>query len=222
MTRSGATELASRHPSQDGNGLRAQLAGRARQVLGWFGLGGDTLLVIIKCVLAAGISWYLANNLLQMSSPTFAPFSAVLLVHSTVAQSVAHAGRYVLAMIGGVALAGVLSPLLGPGVATFAALVLLALFIGRWQRLGSQGPQVAVAAMFAYQSMVMVPPGAPASWSSASSAGSSCSAPQSGWPPTSSSFHHCDTGGARAACVHWRNASAANSPTSPAKWAMQA
>ncbi len=40
---------------------------------------------------------------------------------------------------------------------TFAALVLLALFIGRWQRLGNQGPQVAVAALFAYQSMIVVP-----------------------------------------------------------------
>ena len=114
-------------------------------------------MVIAKCVIAAALSWYFADELLRMSSPAFAPFSAVLVVHGTVARSVNHSVRYVLAMLGGVVLAGALSPLLGPGVSTFAVLALLALVVGQWRRLGSQGPQVAVAAMFAYQSMIMVP-----------------------------------------------------------------
>lgn len=126
-----------------------------RDVLGRAGIGGDTLLVLAKCTLAALLSWFVAERLLRMPTPTFAPFSAVLIVHGTVARSLSHSGRYLLAMLGGVALAGALSPLLGPSLVTFAVLVLLALLVGQWRLLGSQGPQVAVAAMFAYQSLVL-------------------------------------------------------------------
>lgn len=158
MPSSWVDERGSGRPSRDGGQeSKTSLVGRAWRALSRAGLGGDALLVIVKCVVAAGLSWYVAADLLRMSSPTFAPFSAVLVVHATVAESVSHSARYVLAMLGGVALAGVLSPLLGPGVSTFAALVLLALLLGQWRRLGSQGPQVAIAAMFAYQSMVMEP-----------------------------------------------------------------
>lgn len=157
MPSSSGKERGSRHQGHGGNGGSAGLVARARQMLGLAGLGGDTLLLIVKCVIAAGISWFLAEDLLGFSSPTFAPFSAVLLMHGTVAQSISHSLRYVLAMLGGVVLAGLLAPLLGTGVATFAALVLLAQLIGQWRRLGSQGPQVAIAAMFAYQSMTMAP-----------------------------------------------------------------
>lgn len=127
---------------------------RARRLLNRFGLGGDTLLVIGKCVLAAGLSWFLAEDLLHAPSATFAPFSAVLIVHGTVSESISHSVRFVAAVIAGVALAGVLLPPLGSGVVVFAVIVLLALVLGQWRRLGSQGVQVAVAAMFAYRSFV--------------------------------------------------------------------
>lgn len=136
---------------------------RGRRLLARAGLGGDTLLVIGKCMIAAGVSWFLAETLLQAPSATFAPFSAVLIVHATVSQSLSHSARFVAAMLAGVVLTGLLAPLLGSGVFVFAAIVLVALLIGQWPRLGSQGAQVAIAAMFAYRSFEQAPDW-PSSW----------------------------------------------------------
>lgn len=136
---------------------------RGRRLLARAGLGGDTLLVIGKCTIAAGVSWFLAETLLQAPSATFAPFSAVLIVHATVSQSLSHSARFVAAMLAGVVLTGLLAPLLGSGVFVFAAIVLVALLIGQWRRLGSQGAQVAIAAMFAYRSFEQAPDW-PSSW----------------------------------------------------------
>lgn len=136
---------------------------RGRRLLARAGLGGDTLLVIGKCMIAAGVSWFLAETLLQAPSATFAPFSAVLIVHATVSQSLSHSARFVAAMLAGVVLTGLLAPLLGSGVFVFAAIVLVALLIGQWRRLGSQGAQVAIAAMFAYRSFEQAPDW-PSSW----------------------------------------------------------
>ena len=114
----------------------------------------DTGLVIAKSAVAATAAWIVAGELLAAPSATFAPFTAVLMMHATVSRSVDHALRYTTAMLGGVVLAGVLSPLLGAAWWTFGLLVMLALALGRWHRLGTYGPQVAVAAMFAYATLV--------------------------------------------------------------------
>jgi uncharacterized membrane protein YgaE (UPF0421/DUF939 family) len=111
-------------------------------------------LLIVKSGIAATAAWMLAEVVLQAPSATFAPFSALLMVQVTVAQSVDQSLRYGAAVVGGVLLAGLVTPLLGPGVTTFAVLMLMALLIGRWHKLGSQGSQVAVAALFAYASFV--------------------------------------------------------------------
>ncbi len=121
------------------------LLGRAVEV--------DTGLVIAKSSVAATAAWVLAVAL-EAPSATFAPFTAVLMMHATISRSIDHALRYTSAMLGGVVLAGLLSPLLGPAWWTFGLLVVLALSLGRWRRLGAHGPQVAVAAMFAYVSLV--------------------------------------------------------------------
>lgn len=82
----------------------------SRRLLTRFGLGEDTLLVIGKCMIA-GTSWFLAETLLQGPSATFAPFSAVLIVHGTVSQSISHSVHFAVAMIAGVVLTGLLARL---------------------------------------------------------------------------------------------------------------
>lgn len=112
----------------------------------------DTILLIVKSALAASLAWFVANDLLGAPSATFAPFSALLMVQVTIAQSLFQSLRYAGAVIAGVVLTALLVPALGPTIAAFAVLMLAGLVIGRWRRLGSQGPQVAVAALFAYAS----------------------------------------------------------------------
>lgn len=122
-------------------------------------------LLVLKAAIAATLAWITADDVLASASATFAPFTAVLLMQDTVSRSLDHALRFATAMLGGVLVAGVLSPLLGQKWPTFALMVLIALLIGRWRRLGGHGVQVAVAAMFTYTKLTETP-GLFASWAS--------------------------------------------------------
>lgn len=113
-----------------------------------------TLALIAKSTLAATLAWVLAHDVMAAKSPAFAPFSAVLIMQVTVYQSLLQALRYVGAVTVGVALQGVLGLLAGPHLLTFVLVALVALAIGRWRPLGSQGSQVATAAFFAFSTYI--------------------------------------------------------------------
>ncbi len=134
-----------------------RLIGTMRRGLGHAGPDRDAMLSIVKSVFAAAVAWLIANNLLHAPSATFAPFTALLMVQATVSQSLDQSARYAAAMVAGVVLAGVLTPTLGAAMWTFAVLILVALVFGRWRKLGQQGPQVGVAALFAYSSFTQSP-----------------------------------------------------------------
>jgi uncharacterized membrane protein YgaE (UPF0421/DUF939 family) len=123
-----------------------------RRGLGHAGPERETMWLIVKSALAASGAWVLANDVLGAPSATFAPFSALLMVQVTISQSLAQSLRFAGAVLFGVALTGLLVPVMGPTVAAFAVLMLAGLVIGRWRKLGSQGSQVAVAALFAFAS----------------------------------------------------------------------
>lgn len=129
-------------------------AARARQwwqrAWGSAGYERHTVLLIGKSTLAATVAWVIAHHFLHAQSPAFAPFSAVLIMQVTVYQSVAQALRYVTAVAAGVLMQAALAFVGGPDVLTFALVALIGLVIGRWSALGSQGPQVATAAFFAF------------------------------------------------------------------------
>ncbi|GAA1781802.1 aromatic acid exporter family protein [Streptomonospora arabica] len=110
----------------------------------------NTLLLIAKSTLAATVAWIISHSLLQAAAPAFAPFSAVLMIQVTIYQSVAQSVRYLGAVGAGVAVQGLIGFLAGPGLVTFAVVTMVALVIGRWPRLGSQGSQVVTAAFFAF------------------------------------------------------------------------
>lgn len=134
-----------------------------RRASGHAGPDRDVLLLIVKSVVAATAAWVLANNLMGAPSATFAPFTALLMVQATISQSLDQSARYAGAMVFGVVLAGLLTPLLGGTTVTFAVLILVALVLGRWRKLGHQGPQVGVAALFAYSSFTQAG-GSPSSY----------------------------------------------------------
>ncbi|MET7937802.1 aromatic acid exporter family protein [Streptomyces sp. NPDC005322] len=113
-------------------------------------LSAQTLLLIGKSTLAATLAWFIANDLLQAQSPAFAPFSAVLIMHVTVYQSIAQSLRYVAAVITGVGVQAALGFLAGPSLVTFAVVAAIAMTIGQWKALGEQRSQVTTAAFFAY------------------------------------------------------------------------
>ncbi|MFH9421893.1 aromatic acid exporter family protein [Streptomyces sp. NPDC017529] len=140
--------------------------GRVARVRQWWsrawGTAGHerhTLLLIGKSTLAATAAWVCSYNLLNAQSPAFAPFSAVLIMQVTVYQSLLQSLRYVGAVATGVAVQAALGALAGPDVLTFALVAVVALVIGRWPALGSQGSQVATAAFFAFSTYVTAPPG---------------------------------------------------------------
>lgn len=121
-----------------------------QRALGSAGHERHTLLLTGKSALAATVSWLISYDLLNAQSPAFAPFSAVLIMHVTVYQSLVQSLRYVGAVASGVAVQAALGFLAGPDLLTFALVALIALAIGRWPALGSQGSQVATAAFFAF------------------------------------------------------------------------
>ncbi|MDJ1134886.1 FUSC family protein [Streptomyces iconiensis] len=113
----------------------------------------DTLLLLIKSALAGVFSWSLAAYLIASPQPTYAPFTALLVVQSTAYRSLLQSARYVLAVVLGVLAAGFVGPLLGENPGAFAVMLAVTLTLGRWQRLGSQGLQVSVAGVFAYNAL---------------------------------------------------------------------
>ncbi|MFC9088319.1 FUSC family protein [Nocardiopsis dassonvillei] len=113
-----------------------------------------TVLSIGKSALAASLAWYAAQHLIQAASPAFAPFTAVLMMQVTVYQSVVQSLRYVGAVALGITVQAVLGFAAGPDMLTFVVVTLIALIIGRWRPLGSQGSQVVTAAFFAFSTFL--------------------------------------------------------------------
>jgi hypothetical protein len=137
--------------------MDATAPGRVARVRRWVRRAADvnthecqTLMLIGKSTLVASISWFVAHDLMKAQAAAFAPFSAVLIVQITVYQSLLRGLRYVGAVTVGVALQGVFGALSDPNPVSFVFVALIAVSIGRWRRLGSQGSQVATAAFFAF------------------------------------------------------------------------
>lgn len=124
-----------------------RMSGSVRRRLAHPGPDRDALLTIFKSVVAASAAWLVGHNALGASSATFAPFTALLMVQATISQSLDRSARFAAAMVVGVVLAGLVTPLFGAAAWTFAGLILVALILGRWRKLGQQ---VGVAALFAY------------------------------------------------------------------------
>lgn len=127
----------------------ARSTGRAVR-LAWTGPGRerDLALLSLKAALAGLIAWMIAGLLLQAPLPFIAPWVAVVLVRSTVYQSVAQALQQLGAIAGGTVLATTGGATLGSATAAMAVVLPVTLLLGNWPRLGDQGIYGATAALF--------------------------------------------------------------------------
>lgn len=110
----------------------------------------DDLLLQAKGVAAAVAAWSLANRLLPSAVWTFAPFTALLIQRVTLYKSFRDCAQYLGALLLGAGLAAGLGTTAGVHAWSLALLVLGGLLFGKLRRLGEQGAQVSVIAVFAF------------------------------------------------------------------------
>ena len=94
------------------------------------------LLQTAKTALAGALAWWVAVSVLHLQQPFLAPWSAVLVVHSTLFRTLSRGGQQVAATFGGILLAWSLGQVFGAGVVTMGVLLLVAFLVGRlrWWR----------------------------------------------------------------------------------------
>ncbi|NLU67832.1 FUSC family protein [Streptomyces sp. HNM0574] len=155
-------EQRSRH-----GGVRARLrdwAGGTRRVPGrmrnWVrrardtaGYERDTALLLAKSALAGVVSWAVADGVFASPQATYAPFTALLVVQSTVYRTLLQSAQYLAAVLLGVLAAALTGSFLQPALVAFAVMLVVGLLGGRWNRLGAQGAQVPVIGIFAFNSL---------------------------------------------------------------------
>jgi hypothetical protein len=103
---------------------------------------------VLKAALAATLAWAVAGWWLKAPLAFIAPWVAVVLVQSTVYRSIAQGVQQVLAIAMGTVVATVVGVFGPPPVVGIAITLPVALLLGSWRRLGSQGVYSATAALF--------------------------------------------------------------------------
>ncbi|MFD0392503.1 aromatic acid exporter family protein [Streptomyces nogalater] len=93
----------------------------------------------VKAALAAWVAWAVAGWWLKAPVAFVAPWVAVVLVESTVYRSIAHGLQQLAAIAAGTIAATAVGLLLPSEVAAMAVVLPLAMLLGQWRRLGSQG-----------------------------------------------------------------------------------
>ena len=121
------------------------LPARLREQLSWL---GPPALQAAKTAVAAGMSWFIAADVIGNSIPVFAPLAALLTVQVTVWDSVARGLQRVLGVVVGVLVAYGFARLAGINAWSIALVIFVSLLAGRALRLGQQGSvQVPVSAL---------------------------------------------------------------------------
>ncbi|MGH1562984.1 FUSC family protein [Mumia sp. DW29H23] len=113
---------------------------------------GSRLHIAIKAALAAALAWQIGNLL---PSPMgdyayYAPMGAVLAVHPSVAGSLRGSLQLFVALLVGAAVGATFHLLPLPGWAGIGLLVLIAVILAGWDRLGAERSWVITAALFTY------------------------------------------------------------------------
>ncbi|WP_051393183.1 FUSC family protein [Glycomyces arizonensis] len=125
---------------------------RARRFLHGLGRSGsgarETAKQALKAGLAAAVAWVLAVYVLHLPLPYVAPWTAMIMVRTTVYWSVLSAGRQVAAVVLGVVMAYLAGAALPTTELALAVLVPVAFLMSRWDRLGDQGIYVPFTALF--------------------------------------------------------------------------
>ncbi|MGN6332986.1 MAG: FUSC family protein [Motilibacteraceae bacterium] len=104
---------------------------------------------VVKTALAGALGWFVATRVLGTPSPWFATIAAVVTVQTTVRRTVVNGARKVVATLLGVLLAYISVRMLGIASWSIGLVLLVAVALGRWRRLGDAGTDVPVVAVFA-------------------------------------------------------------------------
>ena len=109
----------------------------------------DVLVQIAKGAVAAVIAWQVAKVALHSDQPFLAPLAALIAVEATVYQSLRTTVQNVTAVLAGVLLAFLTARTLGVEWYSLGLVLVVALGMARWQRLGGSGLQVPTTALLA-------------------------------------------------------------------------
>jgi hypothetical protein len=109
----------------------------------------DVLVQIAKGAGAAVIAWQVAKLALHSQQPFLAPLAALIAVEATVYQSLRTTAQNVTAVLVGVLLAFMTARTLGVEWYSLGLVLVAALSLARWQRLGGSGLQVPTTALLA-------------------------------------------------------------------------
>ncbi|MEV6834079.1 aromatic acid exporter family protein [Streptomyces sp. NPDC051133] len=122
------------------HGVRRACAGPGRE--------RDQAVQAAKAALAAWLAWAVSGWWLHAPVAFVAPWVAVVLVESTVYRSIAHGLQQLGAIAAGTVVATAVGLLLPGTVVAMAVVLPVAILLGRWRRLGSQGVYAATGALF--------------------------------------------------------------------------
>ncbi|KJK10495.1 hypothetical protein UB45_19485 [Terrabacter sp. 28] len=110
----------------------------------------DALLLLVKSAVAAVVAWQFALHVLHSSAPFYAPMAALLVVDRTMVRSLAASVQRIAAVVLGLAVAWVVAILVGITWWSMLGVLLFALVIGRWGRLGDHGIQVPTMVLLSF------------------------------------------------------------------------
>jgi hypothetical protein len=102
----------------------------------------DALLLLVKAAVATVLAWQFAVRVLDSPVPFYAPMAALLVVDRTMVRSLSASAQRIAAVVLGLSVAWVVATVLGVTWWTMFGVILVALVIGRWSRLGEHGIQV--------------------------------------------------------------------------------
>jgi uncharacterized membrane protein YgaE (UPF0421/DUF939 family) len=115
----------------------ATVAGHERRVV----------LQALKAGVAAVVAWVVAEHVLGLPQPFLAPYAAIFLVEATVYRSVIGLAQQVGAVAAGVFLAWGANSLIPSQTVCLGVVTVVGLLLGRWHRLGDNGPWIALTAV---------------------------------------------------------------------------
>lgn len=102
----------------------------------------DDTLLVTKAATATVIAWVVAERVMGSATPFYAPLAALLVVDKTIVRSLGQSVQRILGVGLGMALAWLVGSTLGLTWWSMGLVVLAALVISRWRRLGDHGIQV--------------------------------------------------------------------------------
>ncbi|KRF47782.1 hypothetical protein ASH01_21530 [Terrabacter sp. Soil811] len=102
----------------------------------------DALLLLVKAAVATVLAWQFAVRVLDSPVPFYAPMAALLVVDRTMVRSLSASAQRIAAVVLGLSVAWVVATVFGVTWWTMFGVILVALVIGRWSRLGEHGIQV--------------------------------------------------------------------------------